>query len=78
MKGLTEEINQCQDQFEKIKGQPINFGSIIQLMHWPSHKFLTFDPEKAAEQETENLKCFLADTYSDGSCFRIQNFFKYQ
>lgn len=59
------------------KDQPLTFGSLIQLQHIYSSKFLTLSNEKH-ENDTDNYKIILQDFGSEMSIFCIQSAFKYQ
>lgn len=59
------------------KNQPINFGSLIQLQHVYSSKFLTISYDKH-KNKAEKFEIILQDFGSEMSIFCIQSAFKYQ
>lgn len=64
--------------YAHFKGQTIKFGSLIQLEHVQSQKFLTLHPDKNSEGERDHLKISLEDFANEHSLFRIEPSFRYQ
>lgn len=56
IKSIDEEEILNYDVYEKLKGTPIRFGQVIQLLHVSSQKYLTYVPEKMSEFESECMK----------------------
>jgi len=56
IKGVTEELALNFDVYEKLKGTPVRYGQIIQLLHIGSQKYLTYDPESPSDLESDCLK----------------------
>ena len=64
--------------FNNFKGEPVRFGSIIQLQHMVSHKFLTLVPQENAEIDKENLRIKLTEFASECCYIRIETGYKFQ
>ncbi|CAG9317756.1 unnamed protein product [Blepharisma stoltei] len=75
---LDGEIKTNIHTYNNFKGEAIKYGSLIQLEHIQSHKFLTLNSQKSSEVERENLKLSLEDYGSEYSHFRIEPSFRYQ
>lgn len=75
---LDGEIKTNIHTYNNFKGDAIKYGSLIQLEHIQSHRFLTLNSQKSAEVERENLKLSLEDYGSEYSHFRIEPSFRYQ
>jgi hypothetical protein len=43
------------EAFDKVKGSPVLYGEVVQLMHVMSKKFLRFDQKNNAEFEADNF-----------------------
>ncbi|KAH8083393.1 Inositol 1,4,5-trisphosphate receptor [Aureococcus anophagefferens] len=52
-------------------GNPIKFGSTIQLLHVKSRKYITVDPNEVASHERENLSVRLSESGSSLSWFTL-------
>lgn len=75
---LEGEIKTNIQTFNNFKGEPVRFGSIVQLQHVSSYKFITLVPQENAEIEKENLRLRLTDFASECSYIRIEPGFKFQ
>lgn len=75
---LDGEIKTNTHTYSNFKGQAIKFGSLVQLVHLQSHRFLTLHSQQSAESERENLRLVLDDFGSEYSHFRIEPSYKYQ
>lgn len=64
--------------FTNFNNQPIKYGSLIQLQHIASGKFLSVDPTVNAEQERDNFKVVVKNFVSDYSQLRVHPGYKYQ
>ena len=64
--------------YQSFFHQPIKFGSLVQLQHVASGKFLSIYPSENANIEKDNIKIGLSDFFSDKSLIRILSGFKYQ
>lgn len=64
--------------YSNFKGEPVRFGSIIQLQHVLSYKFITLVPQENAEIEKENLKLRLTEFASECSYIRVETAYKFQ
>jgi len=78
IKGVSEELALNFDIYEKLKGTPVRYGQVIQLLHVGSQKYLTYDPESPSDLESDCLKIDLTYENSERTCFRILPTFKYQ
>ena len=56
MKGIHEELALNVDVYEKLKGTPVQYGQVIQLLHVSSQKYLSYDPNVPADLESDCLK----------------------
>ena len=56
IKSITEEVALNLDIYEKLKGTPVRYNQIIQLLHIGSQKYLSYDPESPSELESDCLK----------------------
>lgn len=56
MKAIQEEIALNLDVYEKLKGTPVRYGQVIQLLHISSQKYLSYDPNAPADLESDCLK----------------------
>lgn len=68
---LEGEIKTNMQNYSILKGQPIKYDSLIQLVHVQSHKFLALERNETSEIEKENLKVSLEDFPSEYSHFKI-------
>jgi Inositol 1,4,5-trisphosphate/ryanodine receptor/MIR domain/RIH domain len=75
---LEGEIKTNIQTYNNFKGEPVRFGTIIQLQHVMSYKFLTLIPQENAEIEKENLKIKLTEFASECSYLRIETAYKFQ
>jgi hypothetical protein len=75
---LEGEIKTNIQTFNNFKGEAIRFGSIVQLQHVLSYKFITLVPQENAEIEKENLRLRLMEFASECSYIRIEPGFKFQ
>ncbi|CAG9329528.1 unnamed protein product [Blepharisma stoltei] len=75
---LDAEVESNLNNYAALKGTPIKFGSLIQLEHYKSQKFLTLKSNENADIEKENFKISLEDYSSEFSIFKIQPCFKFQ
>ena len=75
---LEMEMKSNTDFFNKLKGVPIQFGSIIQLQHVTSQKFLSVKLEETADLERDNLKLILEPFVHENSNFEIMPAYEYQ
>lgn len=75
---LDGEIKTNIHTYNNFKGEAIKYGSLVQLEHIQSHRFLTLISRESAEIEKENLKLSLEDYTSEYSHFRIEPSYKYQ
>lgn len=75
---LEGEIKTNIQTYNNFKGEPIRFGSIVQLQHVLSYKFITLVPQENAEIEKENLRLRLTEFASECSYIRIEPGFKFQ
>jgi len=57
-------------------GNTIQYGSVIQLLHVKSQKYLTVEPNQVAEQERENLRVHLSEFGSSLSWFTVMPCYK--
>ncbi|CAG9314463.1 unnamed protein product [Blepharisma stoltei] len=75
---LDAEIKVNSQIYKDFKGQPIKYGSIVQLQHTHSRRFLTLSSKESADLEKENFKITLGEFTSPDSHFRIEPSYKYQ
>ncbi|EGR27925.1 MIR domain protein [Ichthyophthirius multifiliis] len=78
IKSMEEEVLLNYDQYKKLIGTPILFGSTIQLLHYNSNKYLYFDFNNISEVESDNLKCVLRDEYCNETSFCFEPGFLFQ
>lgn len=64
--------------YNNFKLQPIKYGSLIQLQHVASGKFLSVFPLENAEFERDNIKLGLSEFFSNNSLIRIHPTYKFQ
>lgn len=69
LKTMEEEASLNSDQYQKYKGTPVMYGQQIQLMHVNSNKFLAFDLNNVSDYQSDNLRVYLRDEYSDETTF---------
>ena len=74
---LDGETKTNHQTYNKLKGEPIRFGSLVQLEHVQSRRFLTISSE-SAESEKENLKITLEDYGSEESHFKAEPAYNFQ
>ena len=72
------EIKTNMQIYQNFQGQQIKFGSLIQLQHVASGKFISIEPKENAEHERDNIKILVKDFASDCSQLRINFAYKYQ
>ena len=53
---MDEETTLNFEQYEKLKGTPVRYGQIIQLVHFNSNKYLYYDLTHVSDYESDNLK----------------------
>lgn len=75
---LDDEIKTNMHIYSSFKGMPIKYGSLVQLEHVHSHRFLTVHNRQSANIERQNIKICLEDFGSEFSHFRIEACFKCQ
>lgn len=75
---IEAEIESNLLSYKNLKGKSIKFGSLIQLEHFKSHKFLSIKSNQSADIEKENIKTSLEDYGGAHSIFKIQPCFNYQ
>lgn len=75
---LEGEIKINVQNYRNFRGQPVHFGSLVQLEHIWTHKFLTVKPSQNAELEKDNIRLVLEDFISEGAHFRLNPCYKYQ
>ena len=75
---LEGEIKTNIQTYGNFKGESVRFGSIIQLQHALSYKFITIVPKENAEIEKENLRLRLTEFACECSYIRIETGYKFQ
>ncbi|CAG9321846.1 unnamed protein product [Blepharisma stoltei] len=75
---LDGEIKTNTHTYNTFKGEAIKYGSLVQLEHIHSHRFLALQSKTSAESEKENFRLTLEDFGSEYSHFRIEPSYKYQ
>jgi len=61
IKGISEELALNRDVYEKMKGTPVRYGQMIQLLHIGSQKYLSYDPEIPSDLENDCLQLRICD-----------------
>ena len=75
---LEGEIKTNIQTYSNFKGEAVKFGSLIQLQHVLSYKFITLVPQENAEIDKENLRITLTEFASECSYLRIEPGYKFQ
>ena len=75
---LEGEIKTNIQTYSNFKGEPVKFGSLIQLQHVLSYKFITLVPQENAEIDKENFRIKLTEFASECSYLRIEPGYKFQ
>jgi Inositol 1,4,5-trisphosphate/ryanodine receptor/MIR domain/RIH domain len=75
---LEGEIKLNLEGYQKTKGEPVRFGSIVYLQHIQSHKFLSVLPNQTALSDKDSFKVALIDFPNDYSYIKIQPSYNFQ
>ncbi|CAG9323264.1 unnamed protein product [Blepharisma stoltei] len=75
---LDDELKTNVHIYSNFKGVPVKYGSLIQLEHVQSHRFVTVHNRQSSNIERQNIKISLEDYPSEFSHFRVEACFKCQ
>jgi hypothetical protein len=74
---LDGEIKNNIQIYNYLKGKPIQYDSLVQLVHVRSQKYLTVKSNTATDLERENLKVLLEEDSSSCSHFVVSRGYNY-
>ena len=75
---LNSELKDNLETYEKLKGQPISFGSLVFLQHVQSHQFLTVVPGETSPADKDSLRVSLKNFPDENSYIRLESSYNYQ
>lgn len=74
---ITTEVRPTEEDLQKWSEEVVEYGSLIQLQHLNSYKFLAFRPETTTKTHELLYKVFLDEFPTEYSCFKFMSPFKH-
>jgi len=75
---LEDELMTNIQNYAKLKGEPVKFGTVVQFEHISSHKYITVSGRENAESERDSLRISLQNFSEEHSLFKIEPIYQYQ